>query len=663
MNADQFVGLGVDVGGTFTDAVVLTSAGLTAAKRPTTPRDQSAGAIAAAAAALQAAGRTPGDVTRFVHGMTITTNALLENKVCRTALIATAGFEDLEELGRQNRPRLYDLDAHPPAPLTRPRDRIGAGERCGPDGIVKALDRPALADAIKRLSSDIQAVAVNLLFSFRYPEHEQIVAEIAASLRPGLHVSLSHECVGTFREYERCSTTVTDAAVTPLVGGYLRQLSNRAAKHGLPEPVIMLSNGGTAPLSLAAARGSLTVLSGPAGGAAGGAQAARAAGLRDALSFDMGGTSTDVSLVQNGDVAVTASRGVGGRPLALPAVDIVTVGAGGGSIGWRDDGGALAIGPHSAGADPGPAAYQRGGSEPTVTDANLVLGYLEDQQQLGGEITLDAAAARQAVERLAQQLGIGLEETAVGIVRLANAEMAGALRQVSVARGVDPRQLALISFGGAGGLHCARLADELEMSSVLCPPASGTLSALGMLQAPSRADAAQSVVRDLGELSAGQIAGLCDSVAERSRSLLGLDGANVTHEYELRYAGQSHELKVESEAADPAELKRLFEQVHTERYGYADPERPVELVTIRAAAKVESPIPATVHAVEGEASAGRTVQMWFEHRGWVDAVRVTMVGEQLAGPAAIDLPDTTLLVPPGWSAAYSGAGISLERAE
>lgn len=662
MGVDDFVGLGVDVGGTFTDAVVLTTAGVTAVKRPTTPNDQSAGAIAAATAALQAAGRTPGEVTRFVHGMTVTTNALLENRTCRTALVATAGFEDLEELARQNRPDLYDLDAHPPAPLTRPQDRIGANERCGPDGVIEVLDQLALASAINELPADTQAMAVNLLFSFRYPEHEQMVAEIAGSLRPGLHVSLSHECVGTFREYERCATTVTDAAVTPLVSSYLRQLSERATKRGLPEPVIMLSNGGTAPLWLAAARGSLTVLSGPAGGAAGGAQAARAAGLRNALCFDMGGTSTDVSLVRDGAVAVTANRGVGGRPLALTAVDIVTVGAGGGSIGWRDDAGALAVGPHSAGAVPGPAAYRRGGREPTVTDAHLVLGYLEDRQQLGGDVTLDVALAHEAVEQLARQLGIGVEDTASGIVKLANAEMAGALRQVSVARGVDPRQLALVSFGGAGGLHCARLADELELARVHCPAASGTLSALGMLQAPLRTDAARSVVRNLNELSGEEIARLSESVAERSRSLLGLADAIVTHEYELRYAGQSHELKVQSDRADSDELERLFEQAHVERYGYSDPERPVELVTIRAAATVEAPIPAAVHAVECKASPGRIVPMWFEPRGWTNAMRVTTFGKRLAGPAAIDLPDTTLLVPPGWSAVCSGPGISLERA-
>src|SRR5690349_3341542 len=346
--------LGVDVGGTFTDAVLATADGLVTAKAPTTPADQSDGVLAAVAAALAEAGASHGDVERFVHGMTVGTNALLEGKVARTALLATEGFTDIEELGRQARAELYRLCAGHPPPLVPAELRIGVPERCGPDGVLAPLDadelRRRLADA-----PDFESAAVCLLWGFRHPEHERAVGQLLGDV----HVSLSHETAGVFREYERCATTIVDAALSPLLRRYLERLADRAEAAGLPTPEVMLSGGGVAPAAVAARHGSWTVLSGPAGGAVGAASAAT-----NAVCFDMGGTSCDVSVVIDGHVRETGGREVGGRALALPMVDVHTVGAGGGSIGWRDAGGALRVGPQSAGADPGPACYGGGGSEP-----------------------------------------------------------------------------------------------------------------------------------------------------------------------------------------------------------------------------------------------------------------------------------------------------------
>src|SRR5215216_7014335 len=376
--------LGVDVGGTFTDAVV-----------------------AAVRAALERAGARAEEVQAFAHGTTVATNALLEGHGARTALVATKGFEDVVELGRQARADLYRLCAAHPAPLVPPERRVGAPERMGPDGPQQELDRAgvdAVVDAVARAGAE--AVAVCLLHAYRHPQHEQAIGEALAERLPDAHVSLSHQAVGTFREFERAATTEVDAALSPLLGAYLRRLVERAGDAGLPEPAVMQSSGGLASAAHAGDHAALTVLSGPAGGAAGAAWAAAAAGEPDALCFDMGGTSCDVCVILGGSVREAAGREVGGRPVALPMLDIHTVGAGGGSIGWRDPGGALRAGPRSAGARPGPACYGHGGTEPTVTDANLVLGLLPAGASLGGDITLDRDAAEVAVGGLADSLGL-----------------------------------------------------------------------------------------------------------------------------------------------------------------------------------------------------------------------------------------------------------------
>ncbi|HYM44944.1 MAG TPA: hydantoinase/oxoprolinase family protein, partial [Solirubrobacteraceae bacterium] len=489
--------LGVDVGGTFTDAVFVGSGGeVHTAKVATTPADQALGVLDAVRLVLARAGASPEGVQRLAHGMTVATNALLEGKTARTALIATAGFTDVIELGRQARPSLYRLcDAAPP-PLVGAELRFAAPERCDPEGVLLELD-PVRARALVEALAEAgpEAVAVALLHSYAHPEHERALGRLLRErLGDGAHVSLSSELVGTFREYERTATTALDAALSPLVGSYLRRLARECSALGLPEPEIMQSSGGLASSARAASHAALTVLSGPAGGVGGALLLAGLAGARDVLCFDMGGTSCDVCLIAGSQVAETAERAVAGRPLALPALDIHTVGAGGGSIAWRDPGGALRVGPHSAGAVPGPACYGRGGELPTVTDANLLLGRLGEDVPLAGDLRLDRAAAERAVAALGLELGLDTQACAAGIVRVAEAEMLRALRVMTVERGIDPRDFALMGFGGAGPLHACALADELGIARVLCPRASGVLCALGLAAAAPRRDVSRTVM-------------------------------------------------------------------------------------------------------------------------------------------------------------------------
>src|SRR3954451_7506662 len=475
--------LGVDVGGTFTDAVLAVGGRLVTAKAPTTPEDQSEGVLNAVNAVLERAGEAAkGGVETFAHGTTAATNALLEGKAAKTVFVATEGFEDIVELARQARADLYRLCVARPAPFVPPERRVAARERMTPDGAERELDVEAAVEGVMALEPE--SVAICLLHAYRHPEHEKALGEALQ----GVHVSLSHEVVGTFREYERAATTEVDAALSPLLAAYLRNLTERAKQAGLPEPAVMQSSGGLAALEQTADHAVLTVLSGPAGGAAGAAWAAHAAGEPDALCFDMGGTSCDVCVVLDGEVREASGREIGGRPVALPMLDIHTVGAGGGSIAWRDAGGALRVGPQSAGARPGPACYGHGGEEPTVTDANFILGLLAPGASLGGEIELDLEAAETAVKTLGDSLGLDMIETAEGIRRVANAEMVRALRVMTVERGVDPRELALMAFGGAGALHATDIAEELGMSRILCPRAAGVLAALGLVVSERRRD-------------------------------------------------------------------------------------------------------------------------------------------------------------------------------
>ena len=657
--------LGVDVGGTFTDAALAVGGRIVSAKAPTTPDDQSEGVMRAVEAALALAGRDASEVEAFAHGMTVATNALLEGRGARTALVATAGFTDVIELRRQARADLYRLCAAHPAPLVAPELRFGAPERMGPDGPLRPLDEDAArALAEEVAASDPEAVAVVLLHAYRHPEHERRIGELLRERLPGAHVSLSHEVVASFREYERTSTTVVDAALSPLVGRYLRRLVDRAAEAGLPAPAIMQSSGGLSDAESAAAHAAWTVLSGPAGGAAAAALAATAAGEPDALCFDMGGTSCDVCVVEDGAVHTTTGRTIGGRAVGLPSVDIHTVGAGGGSIAWRDPGGALRVGPRSAGAEPGPACYGRGGTDPTVTDANLLLGYLAADGALAGGVRLHRPAAERAVGALADALGLDLLACAEGIVRVANAEMVRALRVVSVERGADPRGRVLLAFGGAGPMHAAAIAEELEMSRALCPAGSGVLSAVGLVRAERRRDAVRSVLRSGDSLTSETIAADVAALAAEARRGLG-DDAEIRARYDLRYRGQAFELAVPGgERPDPGELRAAFEDEHEARYGYRDPEAAIELVTVTVTAALPgAPVDAAAEAgAEDPPRSRRAATFGGETREAEVLGGPPPPGEPLAGPAICELGHATLVVPPGWTAETgAGGAVTLRR--
>ena len=651
--------LGVDVGGTFTDAVVLTGDRLVTGKSPTTPDDQSKGVMAAVDEALGRARARPAEVERFVHGMTVGTNALLEGKVARTALLATEGFTDLEELGRQARAELYRLCAGHPPPLVPPDRRVPVPERTGPDGVLRELDSDLLRERLGAI--ELESAAVCLLWGFRHPDHEVLAAELVRELHDGVHVSTSHETAGVFREYERCATTIVDAALSPLLRGYLERLAARAREAGLPSPEVMLSSGGTADAATAARHGSWTVLSGPAGGAVGAARMAELAGAGDVVGLDMGGTSCDVSVALGGRVEVSGGREVGGRALALPMVDVHTVGAGGGSVAWRDEGGALRVGPHSAGAQPGPACYGRGGERPTVTDANLLLGLLDSSSPLAGGVELDRAAAEGAVGPLGSELGLSLSETAAGIARVAGAEMAQAVRVVTVERGIDPRELALVAFGGAGPLHAAAIADELGMRRVVAPNASGVLSALGLVVSERRRDLVESVLLAGDSLTREGVAEVVERLARRGREELGEPDAELRAGYDLRYSGQAFELSVSGEAEpDPEDLRRAFDRAHEERYGYEDPGAELELVTVRVALALPGERPEPSQPDRAEERGARTVCIGGEEH----EARVVGQGKvELEGPAIVELPGSTLVVPPGWRARGGSDAVLMERLE
>jgi N-methylhydantoinase A len=656
--------LGVDVGGTFTDAVLVgADSTVHTAKVPSTPQRQAEAVLEAVALVLARAGAQAGDVRRFAHGMTVTTNALLQGRVARTALIATDGFTDVIELARQTRPHLYRLCDAPPAPLVPAELRFAAPERTTPDGPLRKLDARAARALVERVAAaEPQAVAVALLHSYAHPEHERLLGELIAELLPDAQLSLSSDIVGTFREFERTATTVLDAALSPLLADYLRRLADDAHARALPQPQIMQSSGGLTDVARASAHAALTVLSGPAGGVGGALLLAELAGERDVLCFDMGGTSCDVCLIADGAVAETAEREIAGRPLALPALDIHTVGAGGGSIAWRDSGGALRVGPQSAGADPGPACYGHGGSQPTVTDANLLLGRLLADAPLAGDLELDHGAAERAVAELAADLALDLIACAEGIVRVAESEMLGALRVITVERGIDPRRLALMPFGGAGPLHACAMADELGIRCVLFPRASGVLCALGLAAAAPRHDVSQTVLLGDDSLTAERLRELRDELVRQAAAALAGDVQRTRVIYELRYRGQSFELAVEqSQSVDPGELREAFAAAHERRYGYRDDSAGVELVNIRVSVWGAAP-QLTPRAADGQGAGSDGADRASGEKS--ASVRVVIggapcqaavlrggpaAGARVDGPALCALAEATLLVAPGWS--------------
>ena len=611
--------IGVDVGGTFTDVALVHERRLILAKVSTTVPDQSLGVLAGVAAALEQAGLTPRSVAHLGHGTTVATNALLERRGARTALVTTRGFGDLLELARQTRPHLYRLDQAPPAPLAEVTAEID--ERMGPDGVITPLDPTSIDAAARRLRrAGVEAVAVCLLHSYAHGEHERAVAGRLRGLLGGVHVVASIDLAPEMREYERASTTAADAYLGPVVGRYLRQLGAAAAVVGLPTPLVMQSSGGLAELSEAADHGARLLLSGPAGGVA----AVVAGGAVDAVSFDMGGTSTDVCLIRSGTAERSPQRLVDGLPVRLPQLDIHTVGAGGGSIAWIDEGEALRVGPRSAGADPGPACYGRGGTLPTVTDANLVLGRLDHRVELADGLRLDPKAARTAVASVAAGFR-GLAAAARGILAVANQEMVAAIRVVTVERGHDPRDLELVAFGGAGPLHACEVADALGIRRVSVPEAGGVYSALGIAVGDRRRDAVAGVVAALDSLTLTELRRLAPALPP-------VRGAAKTVACDLRYRGQAFELTVPLEPART--LAERFHEAHRERYGFADESGRIELVAVRVSSTVPGPELGVV------TDGGRRVRR---------------------GPLSIAMDGATLWVADGWRARPAGRGWELER--
>src|SRR5215217_5592043 len=546
----------------------------------------------------------PDAVLALAHGMTVATNALLERRGAHTALVTTEGFRDVLEIARQNRPSLYDLTRDRPPPLVPRELRFTLKERMGPEGEIEALDEEGLQTAISAIEEvEVEAVAVCLLFAFMHPEHERRVGEVLREALPGVHVSLSSEVLPEFREYERFSTTAADAYLAPRLAAYLGNLGGKVTEAGMPSPLIMQSSGGVANIEDAVRDAAAFILSGPAGGVVGAAYVAGLGGYHDLLTFDMGGTSTDVAPVVEGEAQTSTETEIAGVPIKLPMVDVHTVSAGGGSIAWADAGGALRVGPRSAGAEPGPAAYGKGGEEPAVTDANLFLGYLADGTELGGEVTLRRDLAEKALGSLGEKVDLDAEETALGIVRVADAEMSRALRVISVERGLDPRDFALLAFGGAGGMHACTLAEELGMSTVLIPRTGGVLSALGLAISDVRRDYVRPYLKGLEEVEAEDVQRSFEEMEVAAAEHL--EGPEHTRRADLRYAGQSFELTVE--AGEPFdELEERFHAAHEQRYGYSMDDEAVELVNLRLISTVSVDKPALAELQhEGDPESGR----------------------------------------------------------
>jgi N-methylhydantoinase A len=653
------VRLGVDVGGTFTDLVALSEGDLITAKVPSTPRDQSVGVMNAVGVSEVEAG----SVAALAHGMTVATNALLERRGARMALVTTGGFRDVLEIARQNRPSLYDLSQDRPPPLVPRKLRFTVAERMGPDGEIAALDETGLQDVVLGIEeAEVEAVAVCLLFAFVHPEHERRVGEALRESLPDVHVSLSSEVLPEFREYERFSTTAADAYLAPKLAAYLKNLAKKAEDFGLPGPLIMQSSGGVVRVEGAVADAAGCLLSGPAGGVVGAAYVGSLAGYRDLLTFDMGGTSTDVAPIVGGEAQTTTETVVAGVPIKLPMVDVHTVSAGGGSIAWADAGGALRVGPHSAGAEPGPAAYGKSGEEPTVTDANLFLGYLRDGAELGGEVVLKRELSEKALKRLGERLGLDPEEVALGIVRVANAEMVRALRVISVERGLDPREFALLAFGGAGGMHACSLAEELGIETILIPRAGGVLSALGLAISDLRHDYVRPYLVSLEDVDAKEFEGRFEGMEEAATG--DLAGPEYTRRADLRYRGQSFELTVEADSLK--KLEERFHASHEQRYGYRMEDESVELVNLRLIATVPVEKPELEEpAGEEEGAEGDPRQTDFDGE-WQEVPvfdRERMgEGSEVSGPAIVEFKESTCVVRPGWRGAVDGVGnLVLER--
>ena len=669
------VRVGVDVGGTFTDVVVAGGSGLTMLKVPSTPDAPDWGVLDGLDAATERADFAPADATFFGHGTTVATNALLEREWAATALVTTEGFRDAVEIGRQTRPDLYDLRAEKPDPIVDRDRRFEVPERLDRRGeVVEPFDEDA-ARAVARTvaDADVESVAVAFLFAFENDANERRMREVLREEGVDAEISLSSDVLPEIREYERSLATSINAALKPVMNRYLGRLETGVADAGVPTGVkVMQSNGGMASATATRERPVNTLLSGPAAGVRGAAHVAGESGVDDVLTMDMGGTSCDVSLVQDGDPVVTTEGQVGDYPVTVPMVDVHTIGAGGGSIAWVDEGESLRVGPRSAGADPGPICYGRGGTEPTVTDAHLLLGRIDPAAFFEG--SADEATVRAAVrERVADPLGLSVEAAAQGIVDVANANMERALRVVSVERGHDPRDFSLVAYGGAGPLHAAELAAELDVPRVVVPRSAGVLSALGLLISDAAYEEGVSAVRPWAEVDPADLTERFETMEVEGRERLasegyGPDRRRFERAVDLRYHGQSFDLRVSMpEGRLDAESLRAaadrFHERHERRYGHASPNEPVELVTVRLRARgvVDPP---TLSVAEGtgtdaEATPRTTRPATFGGETGETPVydRETLEpGAEFDGPAVVEGVESTAVVPPGADAHVDDSG-------
>ena len=643
--------VGVDVGGTFTDLVALGPRGFVVVKVPSTPEAPELGIWHAYEEAGLDAPET------LIHGTTLATNALLERRGARVVLVVTGGFEDLLELRRQDRAALYDLARAHPAPLV-PRERVvGVRERMGPDGVVTALTAASVRDAVEAVRAlGPEAIAVSLLFGFRHPAHERTLAEALRAAFRDVPVVVAHELVPRVREYERTATVTAEAFLRPRVGRYVMQYATDAVARGVPEPRMLASNGGALLPELAAERAVWLALSGPAGGIQGAALVGAASGYDDLLTLDMGGTSADSGVVRHGEATTAAHGTIAGVPLLVPHIAIETVSAGGGSIGWVDAGGALRVGPESAGASPGPACYARGGTEPTVTDAYVVLGWIPDGAILGGCVAVDRGLAQRAIAALAARVGLGTEACALGMIRVAEAAMARALRRVSVERGLDTAGLTLVAFGGAGPLSGCAVAELTGVRRVLLPPHAGALSALGMAAATEMTERSAAV-----HLPAPAFAEAADALAAdlTARLTRDLPESEIAFVAECRYAGQGYELDVPCAPGGWARLAHDFHEVHGAAYGHRDPAGVVEVIELRAIARRNPPLDRIGWQRRDTAGGATRLRLHFadgecDATGWQwGGLRA---GQILAGPAVVESLGATALIPPGWSARVNEIG-------
>ncbi len=680
--------LGIDIGGTFTDAVLVDeqSGRISIEKVPTTPPDPSEGFLEALRAITAGSGTTTAQIGSLIHATTVATNALLERRGARAGLLITAGFRDTLEIARQVRHDLYDLQTEKPPPLV-PRERcLEVPERLDHEGgVLVALDEQAVLDAVERLrTQQVEAIAICFLHAYRNPAHERRAAELVRAAWPEIPVSVSSEVAPEIREYWRASTTVTNAYVAPIVQRYLAAVERKLQDADVRAPLhVVQSSGGVMTVATAKATPVSMLESGPASGVAAAAFHARLLGHADAISFDMGGTTAKAGLIRGGEPSVLpefeagaeAGTGAGvargsGYPILGSVTDLVEVSAGGGSIAWVDDGGLLRVGPRSAGAQPGPACYGRGGERPTVTDANLLLGRLAPDTFLGGRMTLDVAAAEAAIAaHCAQPLGMSVTEAAVGIVAIANAAMVESLRLVSVQRGLDPRDFALVAFGGAGPLHANRLAAELRIPALIVPPSPGVASALGMLVSDLRRDLRVTRIEPLATADPAALEATLAGFEAEARAALDADGfageaVELRRFAELRYAGQSWRLEVPLPSAPVdgpvlAGAARAFHAEHERLYGYAVPEEPVELVTLglRAIGRILKPRLAPVEpGGRSPEAARRDVRPVFvEERGdFVDCAvydrYALRAGNVVAGPAIVEELDSSTVIGDGYRA-------------